>query len=147
MHSPMRIPVTRVNRRALGIQAVCTAQLLLESSIIFRRQGSGKILRTSRKVFAEDKAGSEGMTLDCQVVEQPAQTEQELLARMVAHARTQRAKPTEPAQHMGITAELCESADLRKGGVKIANEPPGNTSIFGHGKRLQGQREGLDLRF
>ena len=71
-------------QESVGIQAVCTAQLLLESSIIFRRQGSGEILRTSRKVFAEDKAGSEGMTLDCQVIEQPAQTEQELLARVVA---------------------------------------------------------------
>jgi hypothetical protein len=76
------------------------------------------------------------MTLECQVVEQPAQTEQELLARMVAQGRTQRAKPAEPAQHMGIAAELCESADLGKGGVKIGNEPPGNTSIFGHGGRL-----------
>jgi len=132
---------------SVGIQAICTAQFLLESSIIFRRQGSGEIFRTGRKVFAEDKAGSEGMTLECQVVEQPAQTEQELLARMVAKGRTQRAKPSEPAQHMGIAAELCESADLGKGGVKIANEPPGNTSIFGHGVRLQGQRgSGLAFR-
>ena len=71
-------------QESIGIQAVCTAQFVLESSIIFRRQGSGEILRTSRKVFADDKAESEGMTLDCQVVEQPAQTEQELLARVVA---------------------------------------------------------------
>ena len=134
-------------QESIGIQAVCTAQFVLESSIIFRRQGSGEILRTGREVIAEDEAGLEGMPLDCPVFEQPAQTEQELLARMVSHGRTQRAKPAEPAQHMGIAAELCESADLGKGGVKIANEPPGNTSIFGHGERLQGQREGLDLRF
>ena len=48
---------------------------------------------------------------------------------------------------MGIAAELCELADLGKGGVKIAHEPPGNTLIFGHGEGLQSQREGLDLRF
>jgi hypothetical protein len=78
----------------------------LKSSIIFRRQRSGEIFRTCRKVLAEDQAGLERMTLKGQVIEQPAKTEQALLTRMVAHRRPQLAKPTEPAQHMGIATEL-----------------------------------------
>jgi len=93
-------------QESIGIKVVCPAQFLLQSSIIFRRQSSGEIFRTRRKVLAEDKAGLERMTLKGQVIEQPAKTEQALLTRMVAHRRAQLAKPTEPAQHMGIATEL-----------------------------------------
>jgi hypothetical protein len=90
----------------IGIKAVGPAQFLLKSPIIFRRQRSGKIFRTRRKVLAEDKAGLERMTLEGQVIEQPAKTKQALLTRMVAHRGAQLAKPAEPTQHVGIATEL-----------------------------------------
>jgi hypothetical protein len=93
-------------QESIGIKAVCPAQFLLKSSIIFRRQRSGEIFRTRRKVLAEDKTGLERMTLEGQVIEQPAKTEQALLTRMVADRRAQLAKPSEPAQHMRIATEL-----------------------------------------
>jgi len=46
------------------------------------------------------------MTLEGQVLEQAAKTEQALLTGMVADRRAQLANPAEPAQHMGIAAEL-----------------------------------------
>jgi hypothetical protein len=93
-------------QEGIGIKGVGAAQFFLKSSIIFRRQRSGKIFRTRRKVLAEDKAGLERMTLKGQVIEQPAKAEQALLSRMVAHRGAQLAKPAEPAQHMGIATEL-----------------------------------------
>jgi hypothetical protein len=75
-------------QEGIGIQVVCTAQFLLQSLIVFRRQRPGKILRTNREIFADDKAWLEAMPLGSQVVEQAAKTEQALLARMVAHRRT-----------------------------------------------------------
>lgn len=93
-------------QESIGIKVVCPAQFLLKSSIIFRRQRSGEIFRTCRKVLTEDQAGLERMTLKGPVIEPPAKTEQALLTRMVAHRRPQLAKPTEPAQHMGMATEL-----------------------------------------
>jgi len=87
------------------------------------------------------------MALGGQVVEQAAKTEQALLARMVAYRRTQLAKPAEPAQHMGIAAELGESTHLWKGGAKITNEAVGNILVLDHGEGLQSQRKSLDLCF
>ena len=87
------------------------------------------------------------MTLEGQVIEQPAKTDQALLTRMVADRRTQLAKPAEPAQHMGIATELGESMDLGEGSAKITHEVAGNVLVFGHGEGLQRQSKSLDLRF
>ena len=86
-------------QESVGIEVVCPAQFLLKSPIIFRRQGSGEILRTCGKVFADDKTGLEGMALKGQIIEQPAKTEQALLAGMVAHRRAadRKASGTSPA--------------------------------------------------
>jgi hypothetical protein len=51
-------------QEGIGIKGVGPAQCFLKSSIIIRRQGSGKIFRTHRKVLAEDKTGLEPMTLE-----------------------------------------------------------------------------------
>jgi hypothetical protein len=93
-------------QESVGIQAVCVAHFFLEQLIVFRRQRPGEILRTNRKIFANDETGLEKMALGGQVVEQAAKTEQTLLAGMIPDGRTQLAKPAEPAQHMGITTEL-----------------------------------------
>jgi hypothetical protein len=56
-------------QEGIGIQAVGTAQFLLQSLIIFRRQRPGEILGTDRKIFADDEARLETMALGGQVVE------------------------------------------------------------------------------
>ena len=50
-------------QESIGIQGVCPAQFLLESSVIFRRQGSGKILRARRKIRANNETGWDEMAL------------------------------------------------------------------------------------
>ncbi len=87
------------------------------------------------------------MALGRQVVEQAAKAEQALLAGMVAYWRTQFAKPAEPAQHVGIAAELRESSNLWEGGAEITDEAADDVFVLDHGERLQSQRKSLDLCF
>ena len=93
-------------QQGIGVQVVCTAQFLLQPSIIFRGQGSGEILGTYREVFAEDETRLDTMALGGQVIESASKAEQTLLPSMVADRRTQLAKPPEPTQHVGIATEL-----------------------------------------
>lgn len=48
---------------------------------------------------------------------------------------------------MGIAAKLREPADVRKGGVKIAEEAVGHASIVGDGIAAQSQSQRLDVSF
>jgi hypothetical protein len=122
-------------QESIGIQGVCAAQFLLESPIVFRRHGSGKILRACRKVLGEDKAWLDWMALEGQVIEQPAKTEKALMAGMVTHRRSQLAKPAEPAQHVGIAAELRKSPDLGERFAKITDKVACNVLVFDNRER------------
>ena len=57
------------------------------------------------------------------------------------------AHPAEPAEQMRIAAKLRRPADLRKSGLKIAEEPMGHTSIVGHGVAAQSQGQRLEMCF
>lgn len=48
---------------------------------------------------------------------------------------------------MRIAAELRRVANFREGAAKITEEPVGDRSVVSHGRELQSQRKGLDLRF
>jgi hypothetical protein len=86
------------------------------------------------------------MPIGRQVVEQTAKAEQIVSASLVAQWRILLAEPAEPAEQMGVTAELGQAADVRKSGVEIAEETTGDTSILDD--RVVPQREGesLDVR-
>jgi hypothetical protein len=71
-------------QESIGIQGVCPAQFLLESSVIFRRQDSGKILRARRKICANYETGWDEMALAGQIIQQTAETDQVLFAAVVA---------------------------------------------------------------
>jgi hypothetical protein len=55
--------------------------------IIFRRQRPGKIWGTNRKIFAENEAGSERMTLEGQILQPAPKTAQMLFPGGVAQGR------------------------------------------------------------
>ena len=82
-----------------------------------------------------------------QIVEQAAEAQQVVSAGFIAQGRILFAHPAEPAEQMGIAAKLHEPADLWEGGVKIAEEAVGHTSIVGDGIAAQSQRQRLDVRF
>ena len=54
-------------------------------------------------------------------------------AGFVTQGRSLFAHPAEPAEQMGIAAQLRRPADLREGSLPIAEEAVGHTSIVGEG--------------
>src|SRR6516165_4954072 len=127
-------------QESIRIQVVGAAQFLLQSLIIFRRERPREILGTNRKIFTDNETGRKGMTLEGQIIKQAPKTEQMLLAGGVAQGWILITQPTEPAQHMGITTELRQPADLGKSSTKITEEAVGHGPIVSHRRRLQGQR-------
>ena len=87
MHSPMRIPVTRVNQESIGIQRIGAAQFHLKPFIIFRRQRPRKILWTNGEIVSNNKTRVDGMALKSQIIKQAPKTEQILFAGVVAQRR------------------------------------------------------------
>jgi hypothetical protein len=93
-------------QKSIGVQTVCTVEFLLQSPVVFRRQGSWEILRTCRKIFANNQTGLEEMALEGQIIEKSAKAKQVLLSGVVAQRRILFAEPTEPPQNVGIATEL-----------------------------------------
>jgi hypothetical protein len=80
-----------------------------------------------------------------QVVQQTTEAKQVISASFVAQRRVLLAQPPEPAEQMGVTAELREAAEVRKGGVEIAEEATGDTSILDYRVVPQSEGESLDV--
>jgi hypothetical protein len=87
------------------------------------------------------------MAIDGQIVEQAAETEEKIGAGFVAQRRLSLAQGAEPAERMGIAAELAEPAHLRKGGAEVGQEAASSASIAAHGIGTQGKGESLNMRF
>ena len=85
--------------------------------------------------------------MQCQIVEQAAEAEKVISAGFIAQGRSLFAHPAEPAEQVGIAAQLREPVELRKSGLQIAEEPMGDTSIVGDGIAAQGQSQRLDVCF
>jgi hypothetical protein len=88
--------------------------------IVSRRQSSGEIFLTRRKIGADDKTRLDGVTLDGEIIEQATQTDQMVGAGAFVEGWILFTQPTQPAQHMRIAAELRDSADIGKGGAQIS---------------------------
>jgi len=131
----------------VGRQVIGAAQLVAEPLIVLRRERSGQILGQRREVLAADKFRLDGVAIGSQIVEQAAEAQQVVSAGFIAQGRILLAHPAEPTEQMGIAAKLREPADLWEGGVKIAEEAVGHTSIVGDGIAAQSQRQRLDVRF
>ena len=62
--------------------------------------------RPRRKILGEDQPGLQGRALGGQVVEQAAETDQVYAARAIGQGRVFLAKAAEPAEQMGVAAQL-----------------------------------------
>jgi hypothetical protein len=79
---------------------------LLQPLILFWGKGSGKIMRLRWEVLWEDQAGLEGIAVVGEVQEQAPEAEQINLPSMIGQRRSLLAKATEPAEQVGIAAQL-----------------------------------------
>lgn len=131
----------------MGRQVVGPAQFLLQQLIVWWRKRPWQILRLWRKILATNQAGSNGMTVDSQIVQQAADAEQIGRTGFVGQGRLWFTQQTEPAEQMGIAAELAQPAHLRKGRAKKGQEAANAATITDYSARTQGQGESLDVRF
>jgi hypothetical protein len=66
----------------------------------------GKVFRLRREIVGENQVGLQRVTIAGQVIEQAAETEHILLASLVGQGTTLFAQTAEPAEQMGIAAQL-----------------------------------------
>jgi hypothetical protein len=92
-------------------------------------------LRRWREILGEDQAGLQGMVLAGKVVEQAAETDQIDPARAIGQERIFLAQAAEPAEQMGIAAQLRELEHLREIRLEIGEEAMGSHSIVSVGSR------------
>ena len=78
------------------------------------------------------------MAMDSQIVQEAAETEQKIGSAFVAQRRFLLAQGAEPAEQMGIAAELAEAAHLRKGRAEVGQEAASSAAIAAHGIGTQG---------
>src|SRR5439155_5292646 len=99
------------------------------------------------EVLATDEVPRKGMAIGSQILQQAAETEQKIDAEFVGQRRLWLAQGAEPAEQMGIAAELAESAHARKGSAEIGQEAPRGAAIAADGVGTQRQGETLDVSF
>jgi hypothetical protein len=88
--------------------------------IVFWRQRSGQIVGLWRKVVTANQVRREGVAISGQVVQQAPEAVQIDGARWVRQGRLLCAQPAEPAEQVGIAAQLRRLAELRKSDLEIA---------------------------
>lgn len=101
-------------------QVIDAVEFLLQPVIFFCGQGPGKILRLRWEILRENQPGLEGIARVGKVEEQPPEAEQVYLTSMIRQRRGLFAEAPEPAEQVGIAAQLGKPAELRKVGVEIA---------------------------
>jgi hypothetical protein len=103
--------------------------LFLEPLILFRGERLGKVLGLWWEIIGENEARLEGATIAGEVVEQTTETEHILLASLIGQGAMLFAQAAEPAEQMGIAAQLGKPLYLRKLCVEIEQEAPDRASI------------------
>ena len=85
------------------------------------------------------------MAVESQIMEQAPEVEEVLLARAIGQRRMLLAEVTEPAEQVGIAAQLREVQDLREVGLQKGEEAMGRKSIAVYRTGTQGGGENLNV--
>ena len=80
----MRIPVARVRRSALAGRSPVRRSSCWRSRSSCRRERPGQITRMRRKVLATNQSGLDGVAVGGEIVAQTAETEEAILAGLIA---------------------------------------------------------------
>jgi hypothetical protein len=119
-------------------------EFFLEALILFWEERLGKVLRLWWEIVGENEARLEGVTIVGEVIEQTTETEHILLASLIGQGAMLFAQTAEPAEQMGMAAQLGQPQHLRKLCVEIGEEASDRTSIVVECAVLQGSSEDLD---
>jgi hypothetical protein len=129
----------------MGGEIIASAQFLLQELVLLEGERPGKIVGWWRKVLPPNEIGKKGVTVGGQIVQQAPETNEMMDAGSVAEGRLLFAQAAEPAEEMGITAELRELANLGESSAEIGKESVRGRSISLHRGGPQGEGERLDM--
>ncbi|HEX2715606.1 MAG TPA: hypothetical protein VHM88_25780 [Candidatus Acidoferrales bacterium] len=99
------------------------------------------------EVFAADEVRMNGMAVGRQILQQSPEANEIVEAGCVPQRRLLFAQPTQPAEKMGIAAQLREAVNLWEGSMEIGEEAAPDVSIFSHCIGPQAEAKRLDMRF
>ena len=102
--------------------------------------------RTRREILRQDQSGLQGMAHGGKVVEQAAENDQVDPASLIGQARILLAEAAEPAEQMGIAAQLGEMEHIREIRLKIGKEAVDGCSIDSVGMSKSPNADVKDLR-
>jgi hypothetical protein len=128
-------------------QIVGSAQFLLQALIVLEGERPWQVTGSGREILTTNKVRPKGMEVGRQILQQSPETKEMLEADFIAQGRLSFAQPAEPAEQMGIAAQLGESGQVRKGGLEIGEEVACCTPIVGHRAGPQGGGERLEMSF
>lgn len=134
-------------QEGIGVQIIGAEEFLLEKLIVVWRKRPGQIVGQWGEVVAANQVRLDRVSLGGEVVQEAAKAEQVIDAGLIAQRMILFAHRAEPAEQMGIATKLRQPAELRKGGVQIAQETAGHGSVVEDGTAPQSERESLDVRF
>ena len=120
-------------------------QLGLEELIVFVGKSPGQIDRQRRKVVGKNQVGRDGVALGSQIAQQAAEQEQTSPTGLVGKRRLLLAQGDEPAEHMGIAAQIGEMLQTGSGGLEIGEKTMSSDAIAGDGRGTAGEGKNLDL--
>jgi hypothetical protein len=128
-------------------QIVGSTQFLLQALIVLEGERPWQITGSGREIFTTNKVRPKGMEVGGQILQQSSETKEMLQPDFVAQGRLSFAQPAEPAEQMGIAAQLRESGHVWKRGLEIGEEVACRAPIVGHRAGPQGGGERLEMSF
>ena len=128
----------------IRVEIIGSEQFLLEELILLRGERSGQIAWLGREVFSANEIGWKGVAVGGQIVQQSAETNEVIIARVVAPGRLLFTEPAEPTEQMRIAAQFGEPAKLGEGGAEISEEVARRSSILLYGAGAEREGERLD---
>jgi hypothetical protein len=126
-------------------ESVGAEQLALEEPIVFGGKRPGQIDRQRRKVVGKNQVGRDGVALGSQIAQQAAEQEQMSPTGLVGKGRLLLAQGDEPAEHIGVAAQIGEVVQAGSGGLEKGKEAMCGDAIAPDGRRTPGEGKNLDL--
>lgn len=116
-------------QECICVEIIGSEQLLLQELIVLQGKRFGKIAGSWREVFSTNEIGLNGVAVGGKIIQQATKTNEVIDAGCVTQGQLLFTQPTEPAEQMGIAAQLRKPLYLRKLCVEIEQEAPDRTSI------------------
>jgi hypothetical protein len=90
----------------VGVEVVGAAEFLLQPLVVIRAQSSGQLLGHPWKVRHANHIALNAMAIGGQIIEQTPEIHEIVQASLIAQGGALLMQPTEPAQYVGIAAQL-----------------------------------------